>query len=58
MTYTDRLDRIRREIRDTDHVANIGYVLNALGAIAGRGGLDHVGGPTDRAANKPPATKG
>jgi hypothetical protein len=43
MTYTDRLDRIRREIRGTDHVANTGYVLNALGAIAGRGGLDHVG---------------
>jgi hypothetical protein len=40
MTYTDR--RIESAAR-SDHVANTGYVLNALGAIAGRGGLDHVG---------------
>jgi hypothetical protein len=33
MTYTDRLDRIRRDIRDTDRVANTGYILNALGAL-------------------------
>jgi hypothetical protein len=33
MTYTDRLDRIRRGIRDTDRLANTGYILNALGAL-------------------------
>ena len=30
MTYTDHLDRIRR---DTDRVANTGYILDALGAL-------------------------
>jgi hypothetical protein len=33
MTYTDGLDRIRCDIRDTDRVANTGYILNALGAL-------------------------